>query len=374
MQGRLTGVGRYLFNVVRHWTTETIAGRFQEVNFYTPQAIDGQKLPLPGNIRQRVLRPNQRMLMWENLRLAPFTTDDVLFCPSYSRPLLARRRTVVTIFDATLHLYPAFYPLSARLFYDRLYGWSARHATLVITSTETARQDIARSYAVPLSRIRVVYLAPAEMFTPLPGDVRLDEVRARYLRSAAPYFLFVGKLTARRNVPMLMEAFAEMKRRTSLPHKLLVTGLNTTDLNVHQLAAQLGIADDFRYCEYVPDEDLILLYNAAAAFVMPYAYEAVSLTALEAQATGTPVITVDTPGLRETTGGAALLIPTAEVGEIADALSRLAADPARRARLAEEGLANARRFSWQRCAAQTLTVIEEAGKMPIPLSAPQRPA
>jgi glycosyltransferase involved in cell wall biosynthesis len=270
------------------------------------------------------------------------------------------------MFDATLHLYPEFYPLSARMFHDRLYGWSARHATLVITGTETARQDIARSYKVPLSRIRVVPLAPAEVFRPVPGDTSVAEVRERYLGSSAPFFLFVGKLTARRNVPRLMEAFAELKRHMPLPHRLLVIGLNTTELNLAELAKRLGIWNDFRHVEYVPDEDLNLLYNGAEAFVMPYFYEAVSLTALEAQATGTPVIAVDTPGLRETTDGAALLMSTAEVPDIVDAMFRLAGDASLRRELAEKGLAHARRFSWQRCAEDTLAVIEEAAQLPVP--------
>src|SRR6185436_20627473 len=122
-----------------------------------------------------------------------------------------------------------------------------------------------------------------------------------------PFFLFVGKLTPRRNVPKLMEALAVFKRRTQQPHKLMVVGLNTTGIDIAGRARELGIEKDFVYTGYVPDEDLILLYNAAHAFVLPYSYEAgASLTALEAQAAGLPVITVDTPGLRETTGNEAL--------------------------------------------------------------------
>ncbi len=363
IHGQRTGVGRYLLNVVKHWTPDVIAGQFDEINFYTPQPIDREQIPLPENIRVRVLPPHWRMLIWENLRLAPTATDDVLFCPSYSRPLLARGKTVVTTFEATLHLYPQYYSLSARLFYDRLYGWSARHAALVVTTTETARRDVARSYHVPESRIRPVPLAPAEIFRALSDDPRVEATRARYLGTTAPFFLFVGKLTVRRNLPALLTAFAEFKRRTSLPHKLLIVGLNSINLNLVKLAAELGISQDFNHVEYVSDEDLILLYNAAQAFIMPYSYEALSLTALEAQATGTPVITVDIPGLREMTGGFALLISKPEVEEIVEAMSRLASDPALRNDLREKGLTHARRFSWERCSAETLAVLAEAAQV-----------
>jgi glycosyltransferase involved in cell wall biosynthesis len=241
------------------------------------------------------------MLIWENIRLGPIAKDDVLLCPSYSRPLFARGRTVVAMFDAILHLLPVISSLSARVFKDRLYGWSVRHSTLVITGSVTAREDIVRSYGVPRDRIRIVHLAPAEVFKHLPNHTDIKKITRRYLETAAPYFLFVGKLTARRNIPKLMQAFAELKRRTPSLHKLLVIGLNTTNLKLSELAAELGITADFKHFNYVPDEDLNLLYNGAEAFVMPYSYEAVSLAALEAQATGTPLIAVDTPGLRETT-------------------------------------------------------------------------
>lgn len=366
IHGRRTGIGRYLLNIVKHWTADAVDRRFNEINFYTPLPVNRAEIPLPENIRERIVGPNWRMLVWENLRFAPSAADDVLFCPSYSRPIFARGSTVVAMFDATPHLFPELYPPSTRLFYDRLYGWSVRHATLVITGSQTARDDIVRCYGVDHSRIRVVPLAPAEIFKPLRGDPSVSAAVARYLGSPVRYFLFVGKLTARRNVPKLMAGFAELKRRQAVPHKLLVIGLNTTGLNLSEMARELGIANDFRHCDYVSDEDLNLLYNGAEGFVMPYTYEAVSLTALEAQATGTPVIAADTPGLRETTNQIALLLRQVEVREVADGLSRLVNDEDLRRELSEKGLAHAQRFSWRRSAAETLEILEEAGRLRSP--------
>lgn len=298
--------------------------------------------------------------------MAPVVNDDVIFCPSYTRPLFTRAKTVVVTHDAVQQLYPELFPMPVRLFYNRLYGWSARHATLVITDSEAARQDIAHCWGVPLSRIRVVHLAPAEHFGPLPKDERVSEVRERYLGSSSPFFLFVGKLSGRRNIPRLLESFAEFKRRTSFPHKLLMIGLNIHSLNLSPLIEKLGLSDDLKHWSYVSDEDLNLLYNAADVFISPSEYETVSLPVMEAQATGTPVICIDTAGMREITGGAALLIPKLVVPEIVEAMSRLAGDAVLLRELAERSLANARRFSWQRCAAETLEVIEEAARLPVP--------
>lgn len=364
IHGRRTGIGRYLLNVLKYWTADAVDGRFDEINFYTPLPINRAEIPLPENIRVRVVGPNWRMVMWENLRLAPTTKDDVIFCPSYTIPALRRGKTVVTTHDATLHMYPELYPPSGRLFYDHIYGWSARHAALVITTTEAVKQDVARCYDVPPERIRVVPLAIDEIFRPMPGNPKIGEARLRYLGSPAPFFLFVGKFTIRRNVPKLIQAFAELKRRAGLPHKLLMIGLNTTELNVPQMAAEMGVAEHVAHCEYISDEDLSLLYNAAEVFIMPSTFETLSLPVMEAQASGTPVISIDTVGLRETTGGAALLIKQAEETEIAAAMEKLATDAALRRELSESGLAQARRFSWERCSAETLAVLEEAARLP----------
>ena len=148
---------------------------------------------------------------------------------------------------------------------------------------------------------------------------------------------------------MLVQAFAELRAPSASAHKLLVVGLNTSGVDLEGIARGEGIGNDFRYVEYVSDEDLSLLYSGAEAFVLPYTYEALSLTALEAQAAGCPVLTVDTPGLREQTGGHALFIPKADTPELAAAMRHLGDDDALRGALVAGGLAHASRFTWERC-------------------------
>jgi glycosyltransferase involved in cell wall biosynthesis len=367
IHGQRTGVGRYLLNIVRHWDTELVRGRFGRIVFYSPRQVDRAEVPLPANLRERVAGPDCRMLLWENLRFGPLASEDVLFCPSFSRPLVARGRTVVVTFEATLKLYPEYFPRTSWYksprAYLTLYEWSARNATLVITGSEQAKRDIVQAYGVPAEKIRVVPLAPLESFQPMPGDPRLPAIRQRYLGADSPFFLFVGKMTPRRNVPRLMEAFALLKRRDSLPHKLLVVGKHMTGFPIHEHARQLGIAGDFAHAEYVSDGDLALLYNAASVFVLPYSYEALSLTAMEAQAAGLPVITMDTPGLREVTGGIAIYIGSVEAEEIAAAMRTMAGDESLRQDLSSRGRTFAAQFSWRRSADETLSVLEEAGRM-----------
>ena len=357
-----TGIARYLMLWLKHWTPETVGHRFDEINLYVPTAIDRVGLGLSPVIRDRVLAPRSRMLIWDNVRLGPGTNDDVLLCPSFSRPLITRSKTVVVVHDVTWKMYPELYPPKHRSMYEYLYTWSARNATRVLTSTRTVRDDIVKHVGVPHSRIRVVPLAIDEIFRPICDEPLLIETRNAYVGGPFPYFLFVGKLTIRRNVPKLLEAFAEFKRRTEQPQKLLIIGLDTQGLNVTAMAERLNISDDVVHHEYISDTDLVRLYNAADAFVMPSIFETISLPVMESQASGTPVITIDTPGMRETTSGEALLIPKADVSDIAAALERIAGDEALRRQLSEGGLKRARRLSWQQSSIDTLAVLEEAAR------------
>lgn len=349
IHGQRTGVGRYLLNVARHWTAEA-TGDPNEINFYTPRPLDRQQIPLPGNIRERVLRPDARMLIWENVVLGPRVSDDVLFCPSFTRPLIARAKTVVATHDAIQHMHPEFFPKSVRYLYNPLYSWSAQHATLVITDSEAAKRDITQAMGVPAEKIRVTYLAPASVFRRLPYAIQGDP----------PFFLFVGKISGRRSLPHLLEAFALFKAKTAHPHRLYLVGLNPHNLELGKLADGLRIGPHIHYCGYVSDEELNGLYNSAEAFVMPAVYESSSLPVMEAQAAGLPVICLNTSGMRESTDGAALLVERLDPTLLFEAMVRMAEDAGLRERLSTAGLASATRFSWERCSAETLNVLKEA--------------
>ena len=364
IHGQRTGVGRYLLNIVRHWTPEILAARgVDEVNFYTPKPIDREQIPLPAHFRIRVLSSNLPMLAWENLKLAPAAYDDAVFHPSFTRPLFTRGASVVTVHEANLAIFTQSFPLSARVFYLRLYRWCARHATLALVHNEAGRADVISQYGVDPARMRAIALAADDVFHPGYPPDQVEAVRQRYVGGAYPFFLFVGKLSGRRNVPRLIRAFGEFRRATGLPHKLLVIGLNTGDLDIAALTAAANADGHVFHHPHISDADLCLLYNAAEAFIMPSRFETVSLPVMEAQASAAPVITIDTPGLRETTAGHALLLKRAEVADIRDSMTRIAQEPELRQRLAAQGYEHSRAFSWHRTSLETLTALIDAASL-----------
>jgi glycosyltransferase involved in cell wall biosynthesis len=364
VQGKRTGIARYLLNVVRRWTPERLAERgIDSATFYTAHRAERAELELPDPVGLRMLLSERPMLVWENTRFARAAGEDVAFHPSFSAPLVRRGASVVTIHDMVMELHPALFSPNQRRFYNRWYRLSANLATLVITDSEASRDDMQRLWGIPEEKIRVIHLAPDDVFGPREGDPAVRHAHVRFLGDEYPFFFFVGKLSGRRNVPLLLEAFAELKRRDpSVPHKLLLVGQDIHGVDVPGRARALGIERDLVHKDYISDEDLVLLYCAAEGYVTPSAYETTSLPALEAQVSRTPVITIDTVGMREVTGGAAVLIPKLEVGELAGAMERVATDPELRARLEEEGARSVARFTWDRSAELHLDVLAEAAR------------
>jgi alpha-1,3-rhamnosyl/mannosyltransferase len=192
-----------------------------------------------------------------------------------------------------------------------------------------------------------------EVFRPAPVP---PAVRQRYgLSEGAPYVLYVGSEDPRKNVEVLLRAFALVSPR--LPQlRLLKVGPAQHQgqrRRLEGLAGELGIGPAVRFLDHVPEPDLPALYNAAAVCVLPSAYEGFGLPVLEAMACGTPVVCAAAGALPELAGGAAPLFPAHNAEALAGVLLELLRDPARRADLARRGLARAAQLTWQQTAATT---------------------
>lgn len=362
LQGQLTGVGRYVQNLIRHWTPELVADRFGRITVYSPRQL-GSNVELPQGVTGRVIGSSMSMVAWENLRLGPNARESAMLYPSYSRPILSRGASVVVTHDATMRLHPELFSNADKRIYDPLYGWSARNSTLVITTTEAARADIVREWKVDPEKIRVTHLASVECFRPLGDTIDRSAERIRLTGADLPFFLFVGKLSGRRNLECLLKAFAQFRATSIFPHLLVIVGPQSAIAAAEKRADELNVRSFLVTKSFIGDDELNILYNCADAFVMPSTYETVSFPIMEAQAAGTPVICVDTPGSREMTGGEALLITRLEVKELVEAMERIASDPAIRSHLAARGLRNSRQFSWEKCATETLDICAEAARM-----------
>jgi glycosyltransferase involved in cell wall biosynthesis len=179
-----------------------------------------------------------------------------------------------------------------------------------------------------------------------------------------PYVLYVGTIQPRKNLERLVQAFARALPLCE-PHlpglRLVLAGQQgwLAQGTLRQVAA-LGLADRVILPGFVTDQDLPALLSAAEAFAFPSLHEGFGLPVLEAQACGTAVLASSTSSLPEVAGNGALLVDPLDVDALAHGLVQLLTEDSVRGQLVAAGFANLRRFSWDRCARETLAVLEQA--------------
>ena len=276
--------------------------------------------------------------------------------PYYVMPYLTGLPTVLTFYDITPLRYPQSVPMKARLFFRLATTLALRAASRVVAVSEAARSDLTRSFHVPVSHVSVTPLAAGSHFRPQSAP-EVDRTRDKYGLPAC-FILYVGINKPHKNLPALIDAYAQLSARSAPP--LVIAGAwDERYPQPRQRAEQHQLGDSVRFLGPVHEADLPALYSAATLFVFPSLYEGFGLPVLEAMACGAPVACANTASLPEITGDAALLFNPHSVVEIKDAIAELLKDGPQRARRSEQGLARAGRFSWQATAAATLHCYRE---------------
>ena len=175
------------------------------------------------------------------------------------------------------------------------------------------------------------------------------------------FLLSLGTLEPRKNLGLLLRAYARLRASGVRPPPLVLAGAKGWMYeSLYSQVEHLGIGDGVRFQGYVPPDELSLWYNAATCFVYPSLYEGFGLPPLEAMACGTPVLSSNTASLPEVVGNGGLLLDPLDETAWADALARILDTPGLRRELSERGQDQADQFSWGRAAEETVHVYHRA--------------
>lgn len=358
--GQLTGNETYISNLVR--TLGKVPGDEEYVLYYRSPA--GAALACSPRQQARPLwpvchHPIPRLLVGFARQLERDAVD--LVHVQYVGPVTAPCPMVVTIHDlAFLHFPEAFHP-SQRLWMQLLIPWIAHRAAHVLTVSQFSRQDLIARYGLAPDKVSVTLNGVAPHYRPVRDQALLESVRARY-RLPETFVLAVGNIQPRKNLRRLIEAWSRARRAGRIDAALVIVGRATWRADESLRAAHAtNLVDEIRFTGYVPDEDLPLLYNAAALFVYPSLFEGFGLPPLEALACGTPVIAGANTAIPEVVGDAGLLVDTSDIGVLQAALEQVLSDQALRARLRAAGPIRAREFTWERCAQRTVEIYRRVG-------------
>jgi glycosyltransferase involved in cell wall biosynthesis len=262
---------------------------------------------------------------------------DVVHGPDFAVPYLRRCPSVLTLHDLSPWMDPRWHHAAARVRRRTPLLLKLDIATMIITPAESIRKAAIEQFQLRPERVAAVPEAAAPWFHPV-------ETRP----SSPPYFLFVGTLEPRKNIPVLIEAWRQVRRRHAVD--LLLVGRRRAD------PPPLPDEPGLRFLGELPDSALPELYSGALAFLYPSLYEGFGLPVLEAMQCGACVIA--SRAVSEAGGDAAVYADDA--GALAAAMEEAATCPEWRAGRRTRSLARAREFSWERTARLTHEVYEEA--------------
>jgi glycosyltransferase involved in cell wall biosynthesis len=270
---------------------------------------------------------------WSGLelpRIARRAGADVIHHPLPAYAPGTGRPQLITVTDLAYELLPHHFDSGFRAYARLAHRFAARRAEAVICISRTTAADVQRIWGIPPERTRVALLGPGQQL-PSAGP------------PAGPpaHFLYVGDDEPRKNLPVLLAAYARYRASPTAgapPLRLILAGSAT---------AQAPGVSVIRS----PDPArLAALYRDAAALVHPARHEGFGLTPVEAMRLGTPVLAARSAAVTEICGDAVLYADTDDVDRFAEAMTDLAGDAALRERLRAQGRARVSGLSWSQCA------------------------
>ena len=309
--------------------------------------------PVPAAVRpERGARGHLRRLLWTQTGLRRLVRRERpklllnMMPEGLVRPPVPQ---VTIVHDLLPLLYPEEYPRQQHYF-RHFVPAVLRHSRAVIAISESTRRDLVRFYPE---------IVPDRVHVVLSGyDARrFSQERAHAPSDESPYALYVGNVMPHKNLHRLVEAFAIAARQ--IPGRLVIRGAGR-GLHVRALRARiadLGLWPRVEWESYASADELARLYQHAAMLLLPSLHEGFGLTALEAMACGTPVITSNTSSLPEVVGDAAVLIDPLDTEALAHTIVRVFTDSDLAQALSERGRRRAGLFSWDRTGRAVQSVL-----------------
>ena len=345
-----SGVPRYAAQLTRG--LDAVADEFPELHLSLLTTPAGAEVVSPRRLAVELagsvfhdVRSGPARLAGEQLAAASRRADLLHFFDLTGPLLRPRRRFTTTIHDASIvHGFEKVRHAYKR----RVYPWALGRAARVVAVSEFARDEAGRHFGTPADRISVVRSGP--------GLVEADGADPADGLPERPFLLYVGDLTAKKDVATLVRAYAG----AGVEERLVLVG-RPRDPYPELDAALSAAGDRVTILEGAPDATLDALYGAATALLLPSRYEGFGFTPLEAMSRGCPVLASDIPAVPEISGAGALLAPVGDEAAWAEAIRRIAGDDVLRADLRARGAETVARYSWEETARGLCRVFASLG-------------
>lgn len=280
-----------------------------------------------------------------------------------SLPLLKSTKLVVTIHDIIPLLYPEYYPpgIKGKIRFQ-IQKVLLKKINAVITDTKASKRDIIKYLGYPEDKIYPIYLGTDKKFKKTSNPKGYNQLRKKY-NLPHKFVLYVGDVNYNKNLLRLAKACKLINTTLVIVGKqAMVEEFDKKHPEMKmwtEFLLKYKSDSDIKRLGFVNDEELVSLYNCASVYCQPSLYEGFGLPVLEAMSCGCPVVCAETPALEEIAGDAALYANPHSSRDIASKLSNVLEDSKTRKTLINQGYKNLQRFSWKKCARETLDVYRE---------------
>ncbi|HTL39496.1 MAG TPA: glycosyltransferase family 1 protein [Methylomirabilota bacterium] len=355
-----TGVENYAAQLIKNLS---VLDKKNEYILYFRTAPQQWFLELPKNFQIRVMPfPKfwtQVRLSWEMI-VHPV---DVLVILASALPFVHPKKSIVTVHDVAWKLFPDAFTKFMRRYLD----WSAKLAVKgsakILSVSESTKKDLEKFYNASPHKITVTHLGfDKNRFYPK----KYEEVQAvldKYNLVYQKYVLFVGTIQPRKNLERLLDAYQKLRKENHIEEKLAIFGGRGWLWEpIVKKIKNYGLDGSIKYFDYAPKEDLPAIIAGAKLLTLPALYEGFGLPPLEAMASGVPVVVSNISSMPEVVGEAGDLVDPNSVNSIAGGLLKVLLDSNLRRDMIVKGLEQAKRFSWENTARQTLEVMESLDK------------
>ena len=271
--------------------------------------------------------------------------------------LISKIPIILTIHDVIPLEFPDHYPRGIKGGFNLLLQKLAlNRACAVITDSYASVKAIRTHLSVPHHKINLIYLAAAPHFKPITNKTTLENIKKKY-SLPDKFVLYVGDINWNKNLPGLASAC----QRINIPLVIVgkhAAGINQMDLN-HPELSHLKNIDPFIALGFLPDDDLVAVYNLATVYCQASFAEGFGLPVLEAMACGTPVVCTNTHSLPEICQKAAAYFDPYDINDIAKTITNILNNSSLRTVMKKQGLIQVAKYSWVNTARATLQVYKE---------------
>lgn len=344
------GIGRYAFEILSHIYALKPKHFFR---IYLPSEALPDMPKETSRWQYRIVKPKTLWTFFglPSALIKDKPTANVIFSPTHYIPRFISIPRVMALMDVSYLLYPEMFRAQDL---HKLTQWTAYgvlHAKNILTISQHSKDAIIKAYAVSKDRVVVTY----------PGITMSKAKSQKKYKLPERYILSVGTIQPRKNYVRLIEAFARIIGE--YPDVQLVIVGKKGWLYEESLRApkEFGVDHRVTFLDFVPDQDLPALYEEAVCLVLPSLYEGFGLPVLEAMAHKCPVVVSNVSSLPEIAGDAAIYVDPMSVESIADGMRKALLE--KHTERIVRGLAQVKRFSWEKAASKTLKVLEEVAKI-----------